>query len=536
MPALPKVGLAQLAKEGTRQMAGEEGVMGNIGACHELSKLVRSSLGPKGMNKLVVNHLGKSFLTKDSATIIQELELEHPAAKLIVMAAQDQAVEMGDGATSSIVFAGELLNQAGDLLNQGLTVQDIRRGFELATTHILKELESDVAIADNFTDITKENVARLVDPVVSSKLGDLSMVVSPLIGEAVETVARNGKFTPNSIQVAKLMGGNLSMSAVVRGVVMQQVSRTTVTELKDANIAVYACPLDYEEMETKGTVVLETAEDLKNYSNKEESHMEKLIQDIVDAGVNTIVVNGSIGDLALHYCEMKGLMVIRIHSKFELRRIASSVGASVLVNLLPPSTKQMGHSDEIYTKEFGDVTVTIARNNLSSTSSGIATVVLRAATKNLIEDVDRAVANGVNTTYHMTKDPVLVAGGGAIEMFLAHSLLRLADNTADLSQYAIRAYAVALQQIPRVLAETGGMDATTVIANLMVAQEEGKTTMGVNISDMRDPLLDMKAAGVLDHRGTKYHMLQGAAQAAVTVLSVDHLIMSKQAGGPAPRG
>jgi len=274
-----------------------------------------------------------------------------------------------------------------------------------------------------------------------------------------------------------------------------------VSSAENARVAVFSCPLDIMQTETKGTVLIKNAEELRNYSSGEEGIVEQQIKEIADAGVKLIVTGGKVGDLSLHYCNKYGLMVVRLMSKFDLRRLCKAIQAT-------PLPRQ---------------------------DTAVTTLVLRGATDNILDDMERAVDDGVNTYKAMGKDARYVAGAGACEMELAAHIARAAEARPGLEQYAMGKFAEALEAVPRALSENAGLKATEVVSKLNAAHGAGQKHAGVDIEALQAAVLDAPAAGVLDLFITKYWALKFATAAACTVLSVDQIIMAKAAGGPKPK-
>jgi T-complex protein 1 subunit theta len=304
--------------------------------------------------------------------------------------------------------------------------------------------------------------------------------------------------------------------------------------------------------ETKGTVLLKNSKELYNFTKGEEAQMENTVKELHDSGMRVVVAGGPVGELAMHYLNRFGILVIKVLSKFELRRLCRVVGATPLARLGAPMPDEMGNVDIVETLEMGGDRVTVFRQENDQTRT--ATLVLRGATHNHLDDVERAVDDGVNVFKAITRDPRLVPGAGATEMQLIERLTALADKTSGLAQYAIRKYAEAFEVIPRTLAESAGLDATEVLAKLYTAHHAsssaGKKTeessddedipcIGVDLDTSGSSgtgTLDAEEEGILDLMVTKSWAIKLATEAARTVLSVDQIIVARQAGGPKPPG
>ncbi|KAI1611435.1 T-complex protein 1 theta subunit [Exophiala viscosa] len=575
---IPQASQAGLFKPGYNSYDAEDGaVIRNIDACRTIAQTVQTSLGPYGRNKIVINHLSKMVLTSDAATILRELDVVHPAAKLLVMASQQQEAEMGDGTNMVIVLAGELLKKAEELIRMGLKTSDIVSGYEKAQTYALKSLQ-DLEV-DRLSELRSvDELCKALRTVVAAKQSGSEDVVSRLIAEAVLAVLPKNpaNFNVDNIRVVKIMGGDLSSSKVVKGMVLGREPDGTVKRAKNAKVGVFSCPIDTSQTETKGTVLLKNAKEMMDFSKGEETQLEAAIKELYDSGLRVVVAGSTIGELALHYLNRMGILVIKILSKFELRRLCRVCGATPLARLGAPMPDEMGSIDIVETTEIGGDRVTVFRQESDSAVTRTATIVLRGATQNHLDDVERAIDDGVNVIKAVTKDPRLVPGAGATEMQLVERIGHYADKTPGLPQYAIRKYAEAFEVIPRTLAESAGLDATEVLARLYTAhqqrlntsevkrrkakeesdgdeeddeeEEEGTSeetseseepywTTGVDLEGTDSTgLLDALEEQILDLMVTKSWAIRLATEAARTVLSVDQIIVARQAGGPKPPG
>ncbi|XP_056415498.1 T-complex protein 1 subunit theta [Hyla sarda] len=534
---VPKApGFAQMLKEGAKHYSGlEEAVYRNIQACKELSQTTRTAYGPNGMNKMVINHLEKLFVTNDAATIIRELEVQHPAAKMIVMASHMQEQEVGDGTNFVLVFAGALLELAEELLRMGLSVSEVIEGYEKACRKAL-EILPDLACssAKNLRDV--DEAASLLRTAIMSKQYGNEDFLSKLIAQAcVSILGESGHFNVDNIRVCKILGSGVGASSVLHGMVFKKETEGNVTSVKDAKIAVYSCPLDGRVTETKGTVLINNAKELMDFSKGEETLMEEQVKALADVGANIVVTGGKVADMALHYANKYNLMVVRLNSKWDLRRLCKTVGATALPRLTSPTPEEMGHCDSVYLSEVGDTQVVVFKHEKED--GAIATIVIRGSTDNLMDDVERAVDDAVNTFKVLTRDKRLVPGGGATEIDLAKQITSYGETCPGLDQYAIKKFAEAFEAVPRALAENSGVKANEVISKLYAMHQEGNKNIGFDIEAESAAVKDMLESNILDTYLVKYWGIKLATNAAVTVLRVDQIIMAKPAGGPkAPTG
>ncbi|ESW23835.1 hypothetical protein PHAVU_004G079800 [Phaseolus vulgaris] len=525
-------GIQSMLKEGHKHLSGlDEAVLKNIDACKQLSTITRTSLGPNGMNKMVINHLDKLFVTNDAGTIVNELEVQHPAAKILVLAGKAQQEEIGDGANLTISFAGELLQGAEDLIRMGLHPSEIISGYTKAINKTVQILDDLVEEGSENMDVRdKEQIVSRMKAAVASKQFGLENTICSLVADAcIQVCPKNpANFNVDNIRVAKLLGGGLHNSTVVQGMVLKSDAVGTVKQAEKAKVAVFAGGVDTSATETKGTVLIHTAEQLENYSKTEEAKIEELIKAVADSGAKVIVSGGAVGEMALHFCERYKLMVLKISSKFELRRFCRTTGSVAMLKLCQPNPDDLGYVDSVSVQEIGGVRVTIVKNEEGGNS--VATVVLRGSTDSILDDLERAVDDGVNTYKAMCRDSRTVPGAAATEIELAKRVKDFSFGETGLDQYAIAKFAESFEMIPRTLAENAGLNAMEIISSLYAEHASGNAKVGIDLEE--GVCKDVSTLSIWDLHMTKFFALKYAADAACTVLRVDQIIMSKPAGGP----
>ena len=547
-------GLSGLLPSGTRHMENDQGsgsgqvVLRNIEACLQLCRMVRTSLGPQGRCKLVVNHLGKLIVTSDCASMVKEIAIEHPAAQLLAAACQKQEEECGDATNFVLAFGGELLFCTAKLIGKMTwtpgpeILQGYQTALRLCRDELLPALQTaklDVATAMGKDDDNKD-MLRLLHPVLASKQYGSHTTLAPLVAQACGIVSvRNAstnaitKIPVQAVRTVKILGAGVNQSQLVSGFVAQTGVITVSKSAKDCKVVVLACGFEASSTEAKGTVLMKTADDLLNYNTTEETKMHDIVQSIAATGVQVVVTGGNVSDMALHCLDRAGLICVRLGSKWELRRLCQAVGATALVRLGPPTPDEIGWAHTVEQQEIGGKTMTVFTTN----ESKIATIVLRASTHTLLNDLERAVDDGVHAVANAVQDGRVVYGGGAVEMALSLRLQQIAAATPGLEQYALDAFAEALRIVPRTLAENAGRDAVTVLADLQAAHsnvaKDAVCNVGVNI-DSESTETTATMVDVVDLLSTKISALQLAVDAVVTILKIDQIIMSKPAGGPKP--
>lgn len=401
-------------------------------------------------------------------------------------------------------------------------------------------------------------LSKALRTVVASKQSGTEDILANLVAEAVLAVLPKNplNFNVDNVRVVKIMGGSLEQSKVVKGMVFGREPDGIVKQARKAKVGVFSCPIDTQQTETKGTVLLKNAQEMVDFTKGEEERLESAIKELYDSGLRVVVAGSTVGDLAMHYLNRFNILVIKILSKFELRRLCRVVGATPLARLGAPMPDEMGTVDVVETTEIGGDRVTVFRQEDANSATRTSTIVLRGATQNHLDDVERAIDDGVNVVKAITKDPRLVPGAGATEIQLVERISAFADKTPGLPQHAIRKFAEAFEVVPRTLAESAGLDATEVLSRLYTAhhrtsdnqgEEEGSSseeeepywTTGVDLevgSGSGDGTLDAVDEGILDLMASKSWAIRLASESARTVLSVDQIIVARQAGGPKPPG
>jgi len=335
------------------------------------------------------------------------------------------------------------------------------------------------------------------------------------------------KLNVENIRVQKILGGSINDSEVVRGMVIIRQSETSVHHVQNAKVAVFNTNIEMNQGETKGTVLFKNADELENYTRSEEDQFEGFIKALAEAGVQVVVGSGSMSEMAVHFFEKYKIMAIKIMSKWELKRIARAVGATPIVKLTTPTAEEMGYADDCHFKEISSCKCIVFRRD--EEENKMATIVLRGSTTQLLDDLERAIDDGVNCIKNMTRDPRLVPGAGASEIHMAKLIQDYAKTQPGLDQYAIEKFGQALEVIPRTIAENAGLKAESVLADLYAKTAESNK-FGIDVSDGQ--VKDVTEIGIFDCWETKSWALKLCVDSILTILKVDQIIMSKPSGGP----
>ncbi|ETO31624.1 hypothetical protein RFI_05498 [Reticulomyxa filosa] len=583
-------GIPHLWKEGYKQFSGlEEAIFKNCEAATDLADVVRTSFGPNGLSKIVINRLEKVYATTDAATIINELEVQHPAAKVLCLAAAMQQQEVflttkhtytqafftyfinfhkkekrkealmffpspliGDGANFVVVFAGELLKNALELLRTGLHPSDLVRGYSMAekkVEQIIKDLAVYELQADDMQD--KEKLMLGIKSAISSKQLGLETFLSDLVATAcLNSMPRNPKeFIVDNVRVVKILGDTVHKSYVVKGIVVESEPESATWEANDCRVAIFSCSIDTPQTESKGNVLLHNAEELLNYNKGEEENMHKIIKGMYDLGVRVLISGEKIGEMALHFIDKYKMVAMHVTSKWTLRRLCRSLKARPCVQITGVRHDDLGIVAQVRVEEIGSKTMFVdsfiyfplkinkyidkqtngilwgtVLEQVKSKESPVSTIVIRGATNTVLQDIERAIDDGVNMVRAMTRNGKFVAGAGAVEIEIARRITKYATEIEGLEQYAIQQYGHSFEVVPRTLAENTGLNETEMLTKLYKAHEESSSDahkIGIDISD--GTVKDMTKEGVIDLMATRQMGIKLASQAAITLLRVDHV-------------
>lgn len=364
---------------------------------------------------------------------------------------------MGDSTNFVVVFAGQLLQEAEFLLRMGLHAAEVIEGYRYALKKTLSILP----------DLTCKSIANLLDPkelaevistsIAAKQYGYESLLTDLVVKAAMEVMPKNPKnFNIDSVRIVKILGGSIHDSSVIKGMVFARSPESTLQRQTKSKVAIFMSGIDVALTETKGTVLIKNADDMLNFSKGEETRLEAEIKALADAGVKVVVSGSAVGDLALHFLNRYGMVVVKVLSKFDLRRLCRVTGATALTRFGVPSAEEMGYCDVVESVEIGSDRCTVFRQDSEETKT--ATIILRGGTQNTLDDLERAIDDGVNVLKSLTRDSRLVAGAGAFEIEVARMLLNVGESTPGLNQYAINKFAEALEVIPRTLADNAGLD------------------------------------------------------------------------------
>jgi len=521
--------------EGTIRQMGRSAQKNNIAAAKAVADAVRTTLGPKGMDKMLVDSIGDITITNDGVTILEEMEVEHPAAKMMVEVAKTQNEEVGDGTTTAVVIAGELLRKAEELLDQEIHPTVIIKGYRLArdeALRILNEISIPVKIED------KEQLKKIALTAMSGKsMERASPKLAELVVEAVTTVAEkeNGKIVirKDNIKREKKHGGSSEDTELIRGVVIDKeiVHPAMPKVVKNAKIALLDCALEVKETETEAEIRITSPEQMQAFIQQEQKMLKEMVDKIVKSGANVVMCQKGIDDLAQHYLAKAGIAACRRVKQSDMEILAKATGGRIVTNLDDLSKDDLGYAKLVEEKKIADEEMTFVRECKDPKA---VTILVRGSTEHVVDEVDRSVEDAIGAVISALECGKVVAGAGAAEAEIARRLRKFAEKFSGREQLAILAFADAVEVIPRALAENAGLDPIDILAELRAAHEQGKISYGIDVFEGK--VADAIAMNVLDPLKVKTQALNSATEAAEMILRIDDVISAgKVEKGPSTK-
>jgi len=513
----------------------------NIAAARAVAESVRSTLGPKGMDKMLVDSMGDVTITNDGVTILQEMDIDNPTAEMIIEVAETQEDEAGDGTTTAVAIAGELLKNAEDLLEQDIHPTAIIKGFHLASEQARAEVDD---IAEDVDADDEELLRSVAETSMTGKGAELNKEhLSQLIVDAVRQVTVENEDGESVVDLEFLKietqtGRSAGESDLLEGAVIDKdpVHDNMPSEAEDADVLLLDSAVEVEETDVDTEVNVTDPSQLQQFLDREEDQLKEKVQQIVDTGADVVFCQKGIDDLAQHYLAKEGILAVRRAKKSDIEFLKEVLGANVVSDLSSASADDLGHGD--VTRDDADELFYVTGDD----SHG-ATLLLRGSTDHVVDELERGVNDALDVVAQTVSDGRVVAGGGAIEVEVARRLRDFADGVSGREQLAVEAYADSLELVPRVLAGNAGLDSIDTLVDLRAAHEDGQQRAGLNVfsSEVEDTL----EAGVVEPAHAKEQALSSATEAANLVLKIDDIISAgelstdkgdDEAGGPGGAG
>ncbi|MGI0026246.1 MAG: thermosome subunit beta [Nitrosopumilaceae archaeon] len=522
-------------KESALQQKGRDAQKNNIAAAKLVAELVRTSLGPRGMDKMLVDSLGDVTITNDGATILKEIDVQHPAAKMMVEIAKAVDNEVGDGTTSSVVFGGALLAKAEELLDKDVHATVIIEGYQAAAEKALSLLSE---LAKAVDPREKETLLKIAKTSMNSKLiSDDSDMLSKLVVDSIlQVVDKQGesyKVDLDNIKVEKKAGGSIRNTSLIKGIVLDKevVHSGMPTKIEKAKIALVNSALEIEKTEMSAEIRITDPTQMQMFLEEENRMLKTMVDKIREIGANVLVCQKGIDDIAQHYLAKQGILAVRRVKESDMTKLVKATGGRIITNLDDITSKDLGSAEHVEQRKVEtDKWVFIE----GCKNPRAITLLLRGGSQRVVDEVDRSMHDALMVVKDVIEKPAIVAGGGAPEEFLASSLKDWADRFEGREQLAIKKYAEALEIIPLTIAENAGMDPINTMITLRAKQSQGRKWTGIDARNTR--IADMFSLDIIEPVAVKEQIIKSATEAACMILRIDDVIASSGGRGGGGHG
>jgi len=520
-----------ILREGSKRTRGRDAQNNNIMAAKAVAEAVRTTLGPKGMDKMLVDGMGDVVITNDGATILKEMDIEHPAAKMVVEVSKTQDDEVGDGTTSAAVVAGELLKKAEDLIEQEIHPTIIASGYRLAAekaVEVLNSLAMSVDMSNRDLLISISETAMTGKGAESSKRV-LSEIAVDAVTSVVDTNEKNTVDREN-INVIKKVGGRVEDSELIPGMIIdkERVHTNMPEKVNDAKIVLLNAAIELKDTEVDAEISITSPDQLQSFLDQEEKMLKDIVNKVIDSGANVVFCQKGVEDLAQHYLAKAGILAIRRVKKSDMEKLARATGGKLITNMDEITSEDLGYAKSVEEKRVGgdNMTFVTGCNNPKA-----VTILLRGGTEHVVDSIGSALEDAIRVVAVAIEDEKLVAGGGSPEVEVALRLQEYAATLEGREQLAVKAYAEALEVIPRTLAENAGLDPIDMLMELRSQHEKGMKTAGLDVYEGK--VVDMWKAFVVEPLRVKTQVVSAATESAVMILRIDDIIASTRAA-PSP--
>ena len=509
--------------EGTLRAIGKDAQHNNIAAAKAVADAVRTTLGPKGMDKMLVDSMGDIVITNDGVTILEEMQIEHPAAKMLVEVAKTQDEEVGDGTTTAAIIAGELLKKAEGLLDQNVHPTVITRGYKLAKERALIALDK---ISEKIKPEDTVMLMKIATTAMTGKSAEqasehLSKIAVEAVRSVIDRVDGKIEIDTDNIKIEKKQGGSTDDTELIRGILLDKeiVHPGMPKKILNAKIALLDSALEIEKTETEARIQITAPEQLQRFMDQEDKMLKDMAEKIAASGCNVLFCQKGIDDVAQHYLAKKGVMAARRVKKSDIEKLARATKARVVTSISDMSKDDLGFAGLVEEKKVAGEQMMFVRDCKDPKS---VSILIRGGTEHVVEEVNRAMDDAVGGVASALEVGKVVAGGGAPEEAVAKALREYAQSFNGREQLAILAFAEAMEVIPRTLAENAGLDPIDILVELRSAHDAGRTTAGVDV--FTGKIVDMKAAGVIEPLKIKTQAVKSASEAAEMILRIDDII------------
>jgi len=527
-----------ILKEGTQRTQGRDAQRNNILAAKVVAQTVRTTLGPRGMDKMLVSGIGDVVITNDGATIMKELDIQHPAAKMLVEVAKTQDNEVGDGTTTAVLLTGELLDKAEKLLDKDVHPTVIVEGYKKAAEQakdILEGLSEKINTEDAET-LTKIAMTAMSTKGVTGAKDHLAKIAVNAALQIKETKDGKTKVDVDLVKVLKKHGKSLEETELVRGIVIdKEVAHPQMPKrTENAKIALLNAKLEIEKTEFDAKINIDNPDQIKLFLDEEERMLKEMVDDVTKSGANFVFCEKSIDDMALHFLSKKGIAAVKNVSSGDMEKLSKATGAKIVANVKDVGRESLGEAKVIDETKIGDDKLTYVRD---AKNPKAVTVVIRGGTEHVVDEAERSLHDALCVIRDAIEDGKIVAGGGAAEAETAKKLRDYAVKVGGREQLAIEAFADAVESVPLALAENAGLDPIDIMVALR-AKHENHENRWYGVDVFSGEVKDMRSLNVIEPLRVKLQVIKSATEAASMILRIDDVVASKggKGGPPMPPG
>ena len=515
--------------EGTQRTSGKQAQKVNISAAQQVAEQVKSTLGPKGMDKMLVDSLGDVTVTNDGVTILEEMSIEHPSAKMIVEIAKTQEDEVGDGTTTAVVIAGELLKNAESLLDQNVHPTVITKGYRIALEKAIKTLNE---ICEKVSIEDKDIMKNIVGTAMTGKGSEYAKeFLSEIIVNAVKSVSeeKDGKIAINKddIKLETKVGASVECTEIVKGIILdkERVHTGMPKIVKEAKIALVDSAIEIKNTEIDAKIQITDPSQMQAFLDQEETMLKKMVQKVIDSGANVLICQKGIDDVAQHFLAKNGVYAVRRVKKSDMEKLVRATGANIITNMDDLSKDDLGHAGLAEEMKVGDEDMTFIRECRNPKS---VTIIIRGGTEHVVAEVKRAIEDAIGDLASALTNGSVVGGAGAPEMEVSKGLKEYARSFSGREQLAINAFANAMEIIPKTLAENAGLDPIDVLTEMKAEHQKGNKWAGIDVFSGK--VVDAWENGVIEPLQIKTQAINSAAEVSMMILRIDDVIAGSGSG------
>ncbi|MEE9242157.1 MAG: thermosome subunit beta [Nitrosopumilaceae archaeon] len=520
-----------ILKEGSSETKGREAQKNNIAAAKIIAEIVRTSLGPRGMDKMLVDSLGDVTITNDGATILKEIDVQHPAAKMLVEISKTTDNEVGDGTTSVVVLAGSLLEYAETLINQDVHPTIIVDGYRKAAKKAKQYLEE---IAETVTSSDRAMLLKVAKTAMQTKLvrkesGFLADLVVKSVSAVVEKEGADFKVDEDDIKVEKKAGGSIRDCSIIQGIILDKevVHGGMPKKIDEAKIALINTALEISKTETDAKINITNPQQIKSFLDEENRMLKNMVDKVIGSGATVVFCQKGIDDMSQHYLAKAGVLAVRRIKESDLTKLAKATGARIVTNLDDLYEKDLGTANLVEERKIEEDRWVFVEGCKHPKS---VSLLLRGGSQRVVDEVERSVHDAIMVVRDVMEFPSIVAGGGAPETYVATKLRSWSKSLEGREQLAAEKFAEAMESIPLALAENAGMDPIDTLATLRSKQLKEEKWTGIDV--LKGRVSNMKTSDIIDPLSVKYQVISAASEAACMILRIDDVISVSKAAAP----